>query len=151
MGRMMDACKGFFTDDEWPFEQHSEAPILKTGFKGQNGEFTCWFQERDDQDQMVFYTILPTAVPEDKRAVVSEFITRANYAMVIGNFEMDYRDGEVRYKTSADVEGTEIPATFLKNLIYANVIMMDRYLPGIMMVIYGGVSPEEAVAHVENG
>ena len=149
MGRILDAGKRFFTDDEWPHEEISGSTILRTGFKGQNGQFTCYFQERDEHQQMVFYAVLPTQVPEDKRAEVAEYITRANYAMVIGNFEMDYRDGEIRFKTAADVEGTEFPTMFVKNMVYAAVFMMDRYLPGLMMVIYGGMEPAEAVAQVE--
>ncbi|MDM9583751.1 MULTISPECIES: hypothetical protein [unclassified Nostoc] len=33
----------------------------------------------------------------------------------------------------------------IQRLIYANVTMMDEYMPGIMSVIYGNVSPEEAM------
>jgi hypothetical protein len=101
-------------------------------------------------DQFVFYSVSPVNVPEHKRPEIAEFITRANYDMVIGNFEMDYGDGEVRFKTSIDVEGTELTPELLKPLLYANVLMMDQYLPGIMSVIYADVSPETAVAQVES-
>ena len=37
----------------------------------------------------------------------------------------------------------------IRQLVYANVTMMDRYFPAIMNVIYGGLTPEEAVARVE--
>ena len=37
----------------------------------------------------------------------------------------------------------------VQQLVYANFLMMDRYLPGIMRVIYGGASPAEAIAEVE--
>lgn len=30
----------------------------------------------------------------------AEFLTRANYGLVFGNFEMDMHDGEIRYKPS---------------------------------------------------
>jgi len=35
---------------------------------------------------------------------VNEFLTRANYGLNIGNFEMDFQDGEIRFKTAIDVE-----------------------------------------------
>ncbi len=38
----------------------------------------------------------------------------------------------------------------VRQLVYANVMIMDQYLPGIMAVIYGNVSPIEAVAQVES-
>ena len=82
---------------------------------------------------------------------MAEFITRANYGMIVGNFELDFSDGEVRYKTSVDVEGSEVTHALVKGLVYANVLTMDRYLKGIMAVAFGGVDAESAVASVENG
>jgi hypothetical protein len=35
-------------------------------------------------------------------------------------------------------------------LVYANVTMMDEYLPGIMSVIYGEVEPKDAIAQIES-
>jgi hypothetical protein len=69
--------------------------------------------------------------------------------MIIGNFEMDFEDGEIRYKTSIDVEGDSLSSALIKRLVYANVMMMDAYLPGIMSVIYGDVEPKDAIAQVE--
>lgn len=150
MGYILDACKRFFESDDWPFEEHDELPMLKTGFKGSNGNYSCYFQERAAQDQLVFYSLCPLSVPEERRADVAEFINRANYGMVIGNFEMDYSDGEVRFKTSADVEGVELTPTFMKNILYANVVMIDRYFPGLMQVIYSGVAATEAIRQIED-
>jgi hypothetical protein len=97
----------------------------------------------------VFYSVLDTNVPPDKRSAVAEFLTRANYGVYIGNFEMDYSDGEVRYKTSITVKGDRLTPALVKNLVYINVIMMDEYFPGIMSVIYAGVSPADAIAKTE--
>jgi hypothetical protein len=70
--------------------------------------------------------------------------------MIIGNFEMDFEDGEIRYKTSIDVEGDSLSSALIKRLVYANVMMMDAYLPGIMSVIYGDVEPKDAIAQIES-
>ncbi len=150
MGRILDAGVEFFTDDEWPHEQMGDKPVLRTGFQGKNGALNCFFQELEAQEQVCFYSVNPLMVPEDKRALVAEFILRANYGMIVGNFEMDYNDGKIRYKTSADVEGTDIPQVFIRNLIHANVMTMDRYVPGIAKVVYADADPAEAVAEVES-
>jgi hypothetical protein len=65
--------------------------------------------------------------------------------MIIGNFELDFADGEIRYKTSIDVKGDILSFELIKQLVYANVTMMDEYLPGIMSVIDNDVSPEDAI------
>ena len=58
--------------------------------------------------------------------------------MIIGNLELDYSDGEIRYKTSVDIEDVEVVEPLIRHLIYANVLTMDKYFPGLMRVIYGG-------------
>jgi hypothetical protein len=126
-----------------------DRPIYKTGFEGKNGQFTCFAQERQDQQQFVFYSIFPVRVPENKMAEIAEFINRANYGMIIGNFEIDYADGEIRYKTSVDVEDVELTDPLLRHLIYANVLTIDKYFPGLMRVLYADVTAEDAIYEVE--
>jgi hypothetical protein len=62
---------------------------------------------------------------------------------------MDYSDGEIRYKTSIDVENDKLSDAILRNLVYANLWTTDRYLPGILSVIYGDVTPVEAIQKSE--
>lgn len=69
--------------------------------------------------------------------------------MVLGNFELDFSDGEIRYKTSIDVEGDRLTPALVQNLVYTNVMMMDQYLPGITAVLEQGLSPAEAIHWVE--
>lgn len=139
----------FFEEDEWDFQWVEGMSVLSMGFSGKNGKWVCYAQAREKQQQFVFYSVLPVNAPDDKRLAVAEFLTRANYGMVIGNFEMDFDDGEIRYKTSIDVEGATLLASLIRQMVYANVIITDRYLPGLMSVIYGGKSAQDAIAAIE--
>lgn len=150
MGRILDAVQQFLEEDDWPYSLMDERPVYKTGFEGKNGQFTCYAQERAEQQQFVFYSIFPVRVPENKLNELSEFMTRANYGMIIGNFELDYVDGEVRYKTSVDVEDVDLVEPLVRHMMYANVLTMDKYFPGLMRVLYAGISPADAVSEVEN-
>ncbi len=139
----------FFTEDDWPFSQVEGKTILRTAFQGKNGDWNCFAQAMDDQSRFLFYSVSPTNIPEEKRAAVAEYLTRANYGLIIGNFEMDYNDGEVRYKTSIDVEGDRLTLALIKQAVYANVFTFDRYLPGLEAVISGEKTPLEAVMEIE--
>jgi hypothetical protein len=139
----------FFEEDGWPFVQIEGEPLLQMVFQGENGKWTCYATARDDQEQFVFYSVCPVNTPDSKRLAVAEFLTRANSGMIIGNFEMGFEDGEIRYKTSIDVEDDSLSCALIKRLVYANVMMMDAYLPGIMSVIYGDVTPLDAIAQIE--
>ena len=67
---------------------------------------------------LMLYTIVQCRVPEEKRPTMSEFLTRANYGLRLGDLEMDFRDGEVRYKASLDIaDGGELTTEMLDVLI----------------------------------
>ena len=82
---------------------------------------------------------------------VAEFLTRANYNLQIGNFELDLNDGDLRYKSpfiyDEFLEASE--ETFLKHL-FISLATFDHYLPGIMAVSYGSVSPTDAIDAIKN-
>ena len=149
-GQFFEEIVNFFEEDGWPFVQIEGEPLLQMVFQGENGKWTCYAKARDDQEQFVFYSVCPVNTPDSKRLAVAEFLTRANSGMIIGNFEMDFEDGEIRYKTSIDVEDDSLSCALIKRLVYANVMMMDAYLPGIMSVIYGDVTPLDAIAQIES-
>jgi hypothetical protein len=139
----------FLEEDGWYPQQLDDKYIYRMGFSGKNGQLVCYAQVRVDLEQLLIYAVAPVKVPEENRVAVAEFITRANYGLRIGNLEMDFGDGEIRYKSSLDFEGETLTAQFIKMAIYPAVQTLDHYTPGLMAVIYGGKSAEEAVAEVE--
>jgi hypothetical protein len=146
----VEAMVNFFTEDDWPFTKIKGEPVLLTAFQGQNGKWTCYAKAREEQEQFIFYSICSINAPGNKRLAVAEFLTRANTGMIIGNFELDFASGEICYKTSIDVKGDLLSSALIKQLVYANVSMMDKYLPGIKSVIDGDVEPKDAIAQIES-
>jgi hypothetical protein len=132
---LLSALERFFEDDGWVATKQPELDVLWVGFEGNNGQWKCCAQVREAEQQVVFYSICPRRVEPPQRANMAEFITRANYGIVIGNFELDYSDGEVRFKTSIDVEDARLTPPLIHHVVYANLLMTDRYLPGIIAII----------------
>ncbi len=145
-----DALIEFFNAENWNFQSIPEQSTLRLAFEGKNGTWDCYAKVREAQKQFVFYSICSVNAPEDKRQAIAEFIARANYGTIIGNFELDFTDGEIRFKTSIDVEGDTLSSALIKPLVYTNVIMMDEYLPGFLAVVSGELSPVEAIAKIES-
>ncbi len=147
--RAVETVEQFLKDDEWHPQRLDDSTTYRVLFGGKFGEFRCYAQVHVDLEQFIFYAVAPVKVPEEQRGAVAEFITRANYGMRIGNFEMDYTDGEVRYKSSLDFEGATLTFNLIRNAIYPAVMTLDRYLPGLMAVTFGGKPPVQAIAEIE--
>ncbi|NEQ98146.1 MAG: YbjN domain-containing protein [Cyanothece sp. SIO2G6] len=145
-----DAMLNFFEDDEWPLIKEEKSPILYTTFQGDNGRWLCRAEAHDQDQQLVFYSLYGQAVPQEQQEAIALFITRANYGLMVGNFELDLDSGELRYKTSMDLEGSELTNALMSAIAYNNVLTMDQYLPGIVAVMERSLPPQTAIQQVEN-
>lgn len=151
--RLLRAAVGLFEELRWSFEAVPDKPIVRTAIVGRNGPFTLFAQARNspDAEQLLFYSVAKTNVPPALRAAAAEFLTRANYGMVVGNFELDLSDGEVRCKTYVETALDSGPVSHaqLKSALFHNVRMLDKYLPGLRKLLEEGVSPLDAWRSVE--
>jgi hypothetical protein len=150
MPKPIDAVKKFLVKDEWDFAMLEDGNSLRTIFGGDNGDFMCVARGLEDRNQVVFYSVCPVRAPEDRRMAMAEFLTRANYGMLNGNFEMDFSDGEIRFKTGVDAEGAMLGSELIRQAVYTNVIAMDKYLPGIKSVLAENADPQTVLTHLEN-
>ena len=146
--QILEQIIDFFTEDDWSFTKIKGEPVLRIVFQGENGEWICCAIAIEEQRQFVFYSVCPVNAPKNRWLAMAEFLTKANSGRIIGNFEMN-TDGEICYKTSIDVKGDRLSFELIKQLVSANIKMMDEYLPEIMSVIYGDVEPKDAVAQIE--
>ena len=95
------------------------------------------------------YAILNSKVEESQIQRVAEYLHRANYGMNNGNFEIDYQDGEVRYKTFIDFEGIELSKSFVAESIFIPLIMFERYGKNLINLMLGNGNPQELIEDAE--
>ncbi|MDJ0734410.1 MAG: YbjN domain-containing protein [Nostocaceae cyanobacterium] len=139
----------FLQEDGWNPQFIEEKEAYKINFESEHGIGIAYAQVLTDLEQFLFYVMIPFKIPEESLNTIAELITRANYGLRVGNFEMDYEDGKVRYKTCIDFEGEILTKGYIKNAVYPALKTMERYVPGFLSVVYGGQTPEEALAVLE--
>jgi hypothetical protein len=134
--RVLGELKRVFVENRWPFAEVRDAPVLVSDLSGVWGTWKFYAQVVNEHDLVLFYSICPLRVPEELRLEAAHFLTRANYGLATGNFELDFEDGEIRYKTVVHVDG-ELSPSAVRRAVRANGIAMETYLPGIGAVITG--------------
>ena len=98
----------------------------------------------------ISYAILSNKATKERYASISEYLHRANYGLLYGNFEIDYSDGEIRYKFTTDCENintltnTQIDRSFL-----VPCAMFSRYGNGIIKLLVDDASPELLIEEAE--
>ena len=132
-----DALKTYFRAGGLDVEEHADQGWVATDGFGEHGSWLLVGQAYEERGQAAVYSVLPEKVPAERRAAMAELQTRINYGLILGNFEMDLDDGEVRFKAATDVGGAEPGEAVLKPLVAAALLQFDRWLPALRAVIGG--------------
>lgn len=127
-----------------------ENGIIRFGINGENGSFNLLIDVQPEREMIKCYSVVPINVPVAKRSEIAEYLTRANYGLHFGNFELDFSDGEVRFKTSMNTDGNAANPSVIRHLVLSNINITDDYLKGLMRVLYADLSPEQAIDEIEN-
>ncbi len=144
-----EALVAFLEKDGWNAECDLDSMICTTAYVGENGRFSVTARVVGHLDHLLFRARAQVTIPERARAAVSEFITRANFGLHIGAFEMDLEDGEVRFKSSLDFQDMVLNDTILHNHLYPVVEAMDNYHMGLLAVASGAKTPAQAIREIE--
>ncbi|MBT5851626.1 MAG: YbjN domain-containing protein [Acidimicrobiaceae bacterium] len=148
-GPIRQALEEFFAEQGWPFADTAVPDVLETRYGGRTTDWICLAEIREATYQLLFYSIVAERAPAERRTEVAEYTTRANFGLAVGNFELDMNDGEIRFKTSLDVEGAAITKHLVQQIVNANVVVTDLYLPGLLGVLRGQIDPVTAIGMVE--
>ena len=150
MARLLAAVAEFLDEQGWAYEPAPDGDVLAFLFRGDRAQWTCYCAAMEEHERVAFYSVAPFNVPEETRPAAMEFVTRANFGLVIGNFELDLDDGEVRYKTSLDLKGSEFTPTLAGRAVIPNLHAMNTYLPGLEALVGDpSAAPAELVADIE--
>lgn len=147
---VLDLFEAYLQDLEWRYQLDAEREIIRFGVNCDNGSFEVILHVIPDIDLVKCFTLFPVRVPAPNRAAAAEYLTRANYGLLFGNFEMDYADGEVRFRTSMNTDDVAINSVVARHLVQQNINTADRYVAGLLRVVYGGVTPADAIREAES-
>ena len=152
---LLQVATQVFEEKDWNFavQEHlcqQDVSVITCWLEGYNGGYGLIAILDDSKQQVIVYIKSVYRVPKNHRAKASEYLTRVNYGLIIGNFEMDYRDGEVMYKGSMDVSGGKLEPLMFHNLIGYTTTTMDRYHAGLVDVIYSDKSPSQIIDEVKS-
>lgn len=148
MSKIAKAVQGFLKSMEWRW-QEMKPTLYQVSISGDSGQWVWTVRWEEDDSFLACYSYSPVNVPAKHRPAVAEYVTRANYNLRVGNFEMDYSDGQVCFRTSMIMDGVQPTVDLIKEVALANFSTMDRYLPGLMSVMYGKARPKAAIEEAE--
>lgn len=151
MLNVINKIKKFLDEDGWKYRYIEKDKVFITGVNvgSINGNIKIYIFLRTNG--YTVYEIVNNRAESERYSSISEYLHRANYGLNDGNFELDYTDGEIRYKTYVNCRGIEeISNEIIEDSIYVGVAMIQKYGKGLLKVMLGVETPSEAIKEAEN-
>ena len=137
----------------WHYTVDEERDLIRTKVSLKGKLKKCDMVIQMKEKCFIVYALVNLRADESCRQQVSEYLHRANFGLRWGNFEIDMRDGEIRYKVLVDC-GDECDCmptySMIRRSIYFPASMLDKYGDGILSVMYGIETPEAAANRIKN-
>lgn len=146
----IESIKRIYEEEELNFSFEPESKLIRFSMNTEASSDVRFIVRIVNARTVLFTTILPMNIPEKMRSKVSEYINRVNYDLLLGNFQMDFSDGEFSYKAAAAFEEDfGLSDETILRLTYVGFNMFDAYVPALFSIIYGGKTPLEAFEEAE--
>jgi hypothetical protein len=124
--------------------------IAVLGIATNNAKFHCLIKTEETDSALVFLSIFPINTPEKMRFNMAELLLRLNYTLFLGCFEMDFEDGEIRFKTSIICESAGLTDSILDPIVSANIDAMDKHFDLLNTFINQKITMQEAIARISS-
>ena len=139
----------YFNEHDLDFDFDEEKGILTTGFPLRSKIGRLDYRIRFLSDGYVSHATPRIHADEDSLAKVAEYLSRANYAMTFGNFEFDFRDGEIRFKASCRTGDIALNEEQITDTFLIAIAQFEVYGDNLIAVLFDLKEPKEALKEAE--
>lgn len=149
---LVTVVKQFLEEDGWRYTFDETTGIFQFNLRIRGKLQKINYVIDVHENKIITYGFSLIAVdPKDAEAMtrMAEFICRVNYSMENGCFEMDFTDGEVRFRTFIDCTGQVPSSEIIRNSLYCTAGMFGRYAEGFVDLVFGGASAAKAFEKCE--
>lgn len=145
-----EAIEQYLKNDEWNYTFDEEREVIRCGINLRNRLKECRIVVDIDETKYLSIALISLNCDEDNRVELSKLLTMINYGLLIGNFEMDFEDGEVRYKVATNCRDCIPSQAIIEDSMMIPAVMFDEYGDVILEVMFGYKTAEEAYASLNN-
>jgi hypothetical protein len=142
----LDVLEQIASANDWAFDRRSDSEMAAE-VPGKWCDFGLYFSWSNEICAMQFTCAFDLKVPPRRRAALYELLALANERLWIGHFGMDSEAGMPLFRHSMLLRGAPgASSESLEDMMDIAISECERFFPAFQFVLWGGKSPEEALA-----
>jgi hypothetical protein len=142
----LDVMEQIVAANDWTFDRRSDSEMAAEA-PGRWCDYGLYFNWSNEISAMHFTCSFDLKVPERRRALLYELLALANERLWIGHFGLDSDDGMPVFRHAVLLRGAPgASAESLEDMVDIALTECERFFPAFQFVLWGGKTPQEALA-----
>ncbi len=142
---ILETVCGYLDKERWSYHADKEKSLVFFDVGSETGTLSCVIVVDENLHCLTLLIQLGVIVPTIKRLRMSDFITRVNYVLLLGCFELSVDSGDLRFRISLPLADAELSRQQLRDIIATGIYTVDRHYPGVIKLIYKNATAAEAL------
>ena len=140
-----DLFKKHLDAHNFKYDEHEDDLVISMTVHGQDLPQPTYIRVMDDRDVVQVLSPIPSNIPEDKRMEAAVAVSVANYGMINGCFDLDMRDGEIRFRLAQSYRGIEMSDDLVGYILGVSFFTTDKYNDRFFMLGKGMMTLEQFI------
>ena len=150
--KIAEDISNILKEDDWSFNFDEDTGIFRMGVSNIEGFNNVMIRIIVNDDSYAIHVIAPINAPvsdAESKNKYTEFFCRANFGLKYGSFDFDVSDGEIMYRAFNFCLEQSVDKGLFLSSIACCASTLSRYADGILGMVFGNLSVDEAIAKVE--
>ena len=148
--RAFDTLTRYLVKANW-----NAVKLESSAFQAKRASELCplhyYFQVHAEHEQFLFFIVPQITLLRDLLPKAAEYACHANAGLRIGNFDVNYRAGQVTFKSSINFAGLPLTEELIDNTVQPALTAFDELFPAFAQIIAGLRTLAEAIRGAEYG
>jgi hypothetical protein len=142
----LDILEQILGGNDWTVERRSDGEMAAEA-PGKWCDYALFFSWSEEISAMHFTCAFDMKVPANRRDRLFELLAQANEKLWIGHFGLESEDGVPVFRHSVLLRGAPgASAESLEDMVDIALTECERFFPAFQFVLWGGKSPNDALA-----
>lgn len=127
----------------WKYEKDEEHYVIQCGVQGDDLPMDVSVQVDPDRLLVILLSPMPFRVEEAQRKQMAIAVSVANYGIVDGSFDYDYRSGKIIFRMTTSYRASLIGKELFEYMLAVSCNTIDEYNDKFLMVAKKPMSTDE--------
>ncbi|MEA2779718.1 MAG: hypothetical protein QOK29_1262 [Rhodospirillaceae bacterium] len=142
----LDVLEELVDANEWRFDRSSKEEMV-VELSGRWSDYRLYFIWQEDLSAICFSCVMDLRVPARRRATFLELLGGVNEKLWLGHFDLCVDEPVPMFRHTVLLRGVGgVAVEQLEDLVDIAVSECERFYPAFQFLVWGGKTPEEAVA-----